>query len=93
MRTSNELLQSVDNEQWDDLSLQARYRDKLIREYFDGPITADVAIKMQGEIKRVLAIDELILGSARKQQGQVSTALRQLSKGNQAIAAYQEIQN
>ncbi len=86
---SQALLDAAKQAKWTDLPLQAEYRDKLIREYFSSPITVDNALELQGQIKQILAMDEQILGLARKEQEGTQLLLRSLTKGASAIKAYQ----
>ena len=86
---SEDLLKAVREERWDDLELQAQYRDKLIREYFAAPITVANALRVREEISSILAIDEQILGCARREQEKTSGILKTFRTGSKAIQSYQ----
>ncbi len=86
---SQALLTAAQEAQWTELPLQAEYRDKLIRDYFSKPVTVDNALEIQDQIKQIMAMDEQILGLARKEQEKSQILLRNLSKGATAIKAYQ----
>ncbi len=86
---SQDLLKAVRDERWDDLEVQAKYRDKLIRDYFCAPITVSNALRIQKEITSILAIDEQILGGARREQEKTSGALKTFRTGAKAIHSYQ----
>lgn len=89
-RYSEALLEAAHQEKWDELLLHAEYRDKLIREYFASPITVDNALRIQEDIKQLLAADEQLLGMARRQQEQLRGTLKDISLGNKAIKAYRQ---
>lgn len=89
-RSSNSLLEAARNENWDELLVQAQYRDKLIRQYFSSPITVDNALKIHDDIKQLMAMDEQLLGMARRQQDQIRGTLKDLNLGNKAVRAYQQ---
>lgn len=89
-RSSQSLLEAAQKENWEDLLVHAQYRDKLIREYFANPITVDNALKIHDDIKQLMAMDEQLMGMARRQQDQVRGMLKNLHTGNKAVKAYQQ---
>lgn len=88
--SSNSLLEAARNENWNELLVQAQLRDKLIRQYFSSPITVDNALKIHDDIKQLMAMDEQLLGMARRQQDQIRGTLKDLNIGNKAVRAYQQ---
>lgn len=89
LRASQALVSAAEQSQWNDLPLHAQYRDKLIREYFSKPLTVENALRVQDQIQQILALDEQVLGCARRQQEQNRTTLKNLHSGSKAIKAYQ----
>ena len=89
VEASEALLKAVQEERWEEPELQAQYRDKLIRDYFTTPLTVANALRIQDGIKSILALDEQVLGHARREQEKTSTILRSFSTGNKAIQSYQ----
>jgi hypothetical protein len=86
---SEALLKAVQEEQWEGVELQARFRDKLIRDYFKAPLTVDNALRIQEGIKSILALDEQVLGHARREQEKTSRVLKNFNTGGKAIKSYQ----
>ncbi|MCF7982184.1 MAG: flagellar protein FliT [Pseudomonadales bacterium] len=86
---SQELIDAAEEARWTDLPLQAQYRDKLIREFFAKPLTVDNALQIQEQIKQILAMDEQVLGLARRGQEEARGILKGLHTGASAIRAYQ----
>jgi len=86
---SQELVDAAQEARWTDLPLQAQYRDKLIREYFSKPLTVENALRIQDQIKQIMAMDEQVLGIARRGQEQARGILKNLQAGSSAVRAYQ----
>ena len=86
---TQELVDAAQEARWTDLPMQAQYRDKLIREYFAKPLTVDNALQIQEQIKQIMAMDEQVLGFARRGQEEARGFLKNLSAGASAIRAYQ----
>lgn len=93
IEASQSLLNAAQAECWDDLSSKAQHRDRLIREYFSKPVTVDSAQRIQDEITQVLAIDEQVLGLARREQEATRGTLKKLHTGRLASAAYSQQQS
>jgi len=89
LHASQTLLDAAKEESWSDLTEQASLRDRLIRDYFSKPITVENAIRVRDKITQLLAMDEQVLGLARKEQANTMPALKKLSVGKKAIKAYQ----
>ena len=85
---SQHILNCANDDLWDDLSELAQHRDALIRDYFSQPISVDNALRIHDEIRQLMAMDEQVLGLARKNQANVGAALKQLQVGNKASRAY-----
>ena len=93
IRSTEAIMLAAEEERWDELPSQAQYRDQLIREYFSKPITVDNALKIHEEIRQVLALDEKVLGLARRQQENSKLILKTLRTNSTAINAYQQQSN
>ncbi|EGG99102.1 hypothetical protein imdm_1506 [gamma proteobacterium IMCC2047] len=91
MHASEALLQAAESEAWDQLSKLANERDLLIRAYFSKPVTVDNAIQIRDKIQRLLAIDDQVLGLARKEQQNLMPAMKAFSQNKKAINAYQQV--
>jgi len=89
MQASEALVLAAEDANWDDLPKHAAYRDRLIRDYYSRPLTVDNALKVREQIQQLLALDERVLGLARRQQTQSRTTLKNLRQGAAAIKAYQ----
>ena len=87
---SQNLLDAANAEKWDVLEELAGQRDRLIRHYFSQPITVDNALLIHDKITQLLALDEQVLGLARKQQDKILPALTKLARGKKAVGAYQQ---
>ena len=83
-----EIVEAAEQERWSDLPLQAEYRDKLIRDYFSKPLTVDNALEVQDQITQIMALDEQVLGMARRGQDETRAILRTLGAGASAVKAY-----
>jgi len=90
LHASEALLQAAESEAWDQLSELANERDLLIRTYFSKPVTVDNAIQIRDKIQRLLAIDDQVLGLARKEQQNLMPAMKAFSQNKNAINAYQQ---
>ena len=82
------ILNCANDNLWDDLPNLAQHRDALIRDYFAQPISVDNALRLHDEIRQLMAMDEQVLGLARKSQADVGAALKQMQSGNKATQAY-----
>jgi hypothetical protein len=91
IRFSEAIMVSAQEERWEELPEKAQQRDKLIRAYFSQPITVENALKIHDEITQILALDEKILGLARKQQENSQLLLKTLRTNSTAIKAYQQL--
>ena len=89
LKASQALVSAAEQSQWNELPLHAKYRDKLIRDYFSKPLTVENALQVQDQIQQILALDEQVLGCARRQQEQNRTILKNMRSGSKAIKAYQ----
>jgi len=76
---------------WDELTELASERDVLIRAYFSSPVTVDNALQIRDKITQLLAMDDQVLGLARKEQDNLLPALKAFSKSKKAIGAYQQV--
>lgn len=90
MDVSQTLLEAAAAEKWDVLEELAAQRDRLIRHFFSQPITVDNALQIHGKISQLLALDEQVLGLARKQQDKILPALAKMARGKKAVGAYQQ---
>lgn len=91
IRSSEAIMSTAEQERWDELPQKAQYRDKLIRDYFSKPITVENALKIHDEISQILALDERVLGLARRQQENSQLILKTLRTNSTAIKAYQQL--
>ena len=90
LHASETLLEEAKEANWDSLSEQASHRDRLIRDYFSKPITVENALMIRDKITQLLAMDEQVLGLARKEQENTIPALKKTSIGRKAVNAYQQ---
>ena len=91
LHASQNLLDAAQSANWDDLSDLASERDVLIRAYFSKPITVDNALQIRDKITQLLAMDDQVLGLARKEQGNLLPALKAFSRNKAAIGTYQQV--
>lgn len=91
LHASQTLLDAAQTASWDDLSDLAAERDALIRAYFSKPITVENALQIRDKITQLLAMDDQVLGLARKEQDNLLPALKAFSKSKKAIGAYQQV--
>jgi hypothetical protein len=91
LHASEVLLDAAQAANWDNLSELAAQRDVLIRAYFSKPITVENALQIQSKITKLLAMDDQVLGLARKEQGNLMPALKAFSKSKKAIGTYQQV--
>lgn len=91
LHASEALLDAAQAANWDGLSELAAERDALIRDYFSKPVTVENALQIQDKITQLLAMDDQVLGFARKEQDNLLPALKAFSKGKKAINAYQKV--
>lgn len=91
LQASQTLLNAAQSAHWDELSELAGERDVLIRAYFSKPITVDNALQIRDKITQLLAMDDQVLGLARKEQDNMLPALKAFSRNKEAIGAYQQI--
>jgi len=90
LHASHTLLNAAQTASWDELTKIASERDILIRDYFSKPITVDNALHIRDKITQLLAMDDQVLGLARKEQDNLLPALKAFSKSKKAINAYQQ---
>ena len=88
LKASEALLISVQEDRWEELELQAQYRDKLIEEYFAEPVNVESALRVREDITNILTINEKILGYARRQREIAAGNIKQLQTGNRATQSY-----
>lgn len=91
LHASESLLQAAQAADWDALSGLAAERDMLIRAYFSEPVTVDSAIHVRDKIQQLLAIDDQVLGLARKEQGNLLPAMKAFSQGKKAVGVYKQV--
>lgn len=91
LHATEELLKAAQNASWDDLSQIAAERDALIRDYFSKPVTVDNALRVRDKLEQLLAMDDQVLGLARKEKTNLLPALKSLSQNKKAISSYQTI--
>jgi len=91
LHASQTLLNAAQTASWDELTEIASERDILIRGYFSKPITVDNALLIRDKITQLLAMDDQVLGLARKEQDNLLPALKSFSKSKKAIGVYQQI--
>jgi len=88
---SQTLLDAAKMASWEELSGLAVERDLLIRAYFSKPITVDNALQIRDKITQLLAMDDQVLGLARKEQDNLLPVLKTMSRNKKAIGAYQQV--
>ena len=91
LHASQTLLDAAQTASWEDLSELATERDGLIRAYFSKPITVENALQIRDKITQLLAMDDQVLGLARKEQDNLLPALKAFSRNKAAIGAYQQV--
>jgi len=90
LHASQTLLDAAQTANWEDLSELATERDSLIRAYFSKPITVENALQIRDKITRLLAMDDQVLGLARKDQDNLLPVLKTLTRNKKAIGAYHQ---
>lgn len=90
LHASQVLLDAAQTADWDSLSELAEERDTLIRGYFSTPITVENALHIRDKITQLLAMDDQVLGLARKEQDNLLPVLKAFSRSKNAISIYNQ---
>ena len=76
---------------WDEIGALQLQRERLVREFFAVPVTAEESVWIAHALEQVIRMDQDIESKCRAEMGAVSAQIQGLARGRDASAAYQSL--
>lgn len=76
---------------WDDIWALQLQRERMVREFFAVPVTAEESIWIAPALEHVIRMDQDIESKCHAEMGAVSAQIQGLARGRDASTAYQSL--